>query len=305
MIGVGFLGETSVFALQYTDADIVEIESLGEAVFPFIETPDAIQSAEFRQAIVDLFSTLSSHAEKPEQSIGVVVPSEWLHMYTLPVESNLQTAEIDEFARWSFQQRMGSHAEQFEPRFYTLSADENQKTILTVAFPNQLLEIFSTAANEAELNLSFISIDVFAGWGAVPFSEEPQYLCKFTPEHVVISQSYQDELIGTALFQWNQPDEFSFLRGTIRSEIAEEWSELLSQMVDETSPETSLPVWIYGNAIPENLQEQIETQDHWAYVNPFTHFKIRLAEGAPADSKAESRYAEVGGLIRQMIQDVT
>lgn len=305
MIGVGFLGATSVFALQHTDADTIVIESLGESVFPVIETPDAIQSTEFKQAIENLFSTIRSHVQKPDQIIGVAVPSEWLHLYTSPVEPNLQTAELDEFARWSFQKRMGSHAEQFEPRFYTLSAEENQKTILTVAFPNELLNIFNTAANDAELTLSYISIDVFAGWGAIPFSEKPQYLCKFTPNNVVISQSYQDELIGTGLYQWNQPDEFSFLRGTIRKEIAEEWRELLGQMVSETSLETSLPVWVYGNAIPENLQELIETQDHWAYVNPFAHFDLRLAEGAPADSRVESRYAEVGGLIRQMIQDFT
>ncbi len=303
MIGVGFLEQTAVFVLENTDAENVIIDAVGETAFPSIKTPDETQSSVFQEGVEELFSNLSAQISSEEQLLGLSFPSQWLHSYVLPVDPELDAESLSEFAHWSFQKRFGSQVEGFQPRFYTLSTNESQKNILTIAFPERLLQTFTAAAQKSSLNLSLITTDVFAGWGAIPLADEPQYLCKFTANHVVVSQSYMNELVGTGLYSWNQPDDLKFLRGTIRTEIAQEWLELLNGMLGGTSSNETSSIWIYGDAIPENVQAQIEINDYWAYVNPFAPFDIRLADDTPVDQNEGSKFAEVGGLIRQMIQD--
>ena len=300
MIGVCFLGQTARYAVQTTDAEQPVIKAIGEQPFPKLTTPDELLSHVFPEELSRLFQSLRDEYDTEEtDAAGIAIPAEWVHLYTLPIDPDLSPEDVREYAEWTFSQRFGEQTEKFQPRFYALNSNDGHETVLTVVFPAGLLETIRETAEAHGTVLRLVTIDVFAAWSTIPFSEQPEFLCKYSEDFVEISQSIEDEVVGIALYRRDASDALRFLRGTIRSEVADEWKEFLSSMSagDASGDET---VWVYGNAVPETVREQVDTTPNWRFVTPFSRLDPGFRADLISENQTECQYTEVGGLLRQM-----
>lgn len=304
MIGVCFLGQTVKFVIQTTEAEQSTIQTIGEQPFTHSQAPEQIGGDFFSSEVLNIFQYLQGVNDVKEFGVGVVLPSKWMHMYTIPIDTELSVEDAEEFARWTFKQRFGEHAEKYEPRFYSLESNETHRNVLTVVFPAKLIQILHQSAEKSGLDLRVVAIDLFVGWSAVPFAEKPEYLCKFSDDIIQLSQSIEDELIGTALFQRQERDTLQFLRGTVRTEIANEWKQMLHRLLAGEALVTQ-PIWFYGNSIPTAIQENISSLDTWAYVTPFSFFFPEPLPAPVHNELEESQYTEAIGVLRQMTRTAT
>lgn len=299
MVGISFLGNNAVFAQLVRRDDGLKIDHYGEIrLQQVLASINDVRKKEFQSEVRRIFSHVQHRLISPDHTFSVIIPSEWLHYYFIPVHSSLKSEEKQLFLDWEFSQRLGEFAAQMDTRLFPFHQHEEQDAVLSVAFPQGLLELLTTVAGELDILIESVEIDLFAGWNNFPKDQEFQYLCKFTENTIGISQFHHHVFHGAGIFSLNQADDtVRYLRGCIDNTRAKHFQRILRSILTGHIPEHRL-IWIYGTGFPSPLQSLGRSEDNVRVVRPFSDWGISMANTAVPDEYTECRFTEVAGVLR-------
>ncbi len=300
MVGISFLGNNAVFAQLVRRDDGLKIERYGEIrLQQVLANIHDVRKNEFESEVRRIFSNVQHRLIFPDHTFSLIIPSEWLHYYFIPVYSSLKGEERQVFLEWEFSQRLGEFAAQMDTRLFPFPQHEEQNAVLSVAFPRGLLELFTTVAAELDIMIESVEIDLFAGWNNIPKDQEFQYLCKFTENTIGISLFHYHVFHGAGIFSLNAAnDTVRYLRGSIDNTRAKHFQRILRSILTGYDPVHRI-IWVYGTDFPASLESLRRSEDNLRVMRPFTDWGISMA---PPDEYTECRFTEVAGVLRTQIE---
>jgi len=301
VVGVAFFGKNVVYGQQISDNNIPVIEMVGNTTLLTQWSIENINQSGFRKEVTSLFETIKNDLHFPDRQMSLVLPSDWLHYYTLLVDQALEPDDQRAYLRWEFRQRLGDLSSLFHPQFYPMSSADGYRTVVTVAVPENLVPVLKNAGDTVHFEVNSIELSPFSTLTNIPDTVPTGCLCKFYANTIEIT-TFEDRIfVGSALFSINEDAELSMIRSSGSESAAKELQAVLSALLSQESG--GMPVFIYGTALPESIQLLAESDDNVSYIQPFEDFRVNFRKSSSTDVMQEAQYAEVAGTIRQALGD--
>ncbi len=298
MVGISFLGNTVVFAQGKRDNNGITIEHIGRMESRGLPSSIADKwDSALKSELETLFRKIQQQLVFPDPTFHLILPSEWVHYYFLPVDPDLSTEERKAFLEWEARRRVGQFSQDLEFRFLTSHNISAENTALTTVYPQGMLSLFKRIANDLDIQLETVELDHFVGWSNLPIIEDRQYLCKFTWDTVSISEHKGVVFEGTGIFASDSTKRsYRYLRGSIDNAQAKHYQQILrsrSLLIGHQPKYDS--IWIYGSGIPANVLRLIQETETLHLIRPLSNWNT-VADRSDLDY--ESQYTEVVGAIR-------
>ncbi|HKJ69837.1 MAG TPA: hypothetical protein VKA68_17910, partial [bacterium] len=165
MVGISFLGNHAVFAQLVRRDDGLKIDDYGEVPLQqVLANISDVRKNDFQSEVRRIFADVQRRLTSSDRTFSLIIPSEWLHYYFIPVQSSLDDEGKQLFLRWEFSQRLGEFSNRLDTRLFPFEQHEDQDAVLFVAFPRGLLELLTTVATDLDILIESVEIDLFAGW---------------------------------------------------------------------------------------------------------------------------------------------
>lgn len=298
MVGVSLLGNSAIYVQVIYETGIPVIEQAGH--LPLAQIPasmEGLTDPKVRIEISRILQTISKRIHRRDPLYRIVIPSDWLHFYMIPVESSMTTEEKQSFLEWETSQRLGEFASHMTTRFYALEETDGIGNVLAVLFPSNLLTIFTEAAQSAAIRLQSIEPDIFASWNCVSLNPDTQYLLKFTSHSICVSQYEKRRFSGFGLFSYaKSKGVIKYLRGSVDNARAKNFQITLKRLLQGALPDNAL-VWMYGNPLPTQMRTLTERQKDCRLISPFSGWNAEVRQ-MEHDEYPACTYTEAVGTIR-------
>ena len=302
MVSVSILGQSGVYAQQISDGNVPVIEMIGKAELTNYWDIGTVNDPDFRYELHDLFELIKNDLHFPDRQVCIVIPHEWLHYYVVPVDNTLSVDEQRSYLEWEFDQRVGSDPIELFPRFYPLRTGQTTQEILTIGLPENLLPYLQKATDAVHLQVETISIAPMALQHLLTGKSDITYFCRFTDKHAEVIQFTGQQFQGSGLFRLTEDMVAQLVRSSHGNSVT---AELQSVLTDCLQGDINADVSIYGSTIPEQIQNLMSENGAVNYVNPFQGFKVNFRDGEVVQLQEESQYAEVVGVLHDMMKDAT
>lgn len=296
MVGISFLGNKVVFAQGKRDNNGITIEHIGEIESHGLPVSITKQwNSTFQSELKTLFRQIQQNLVFPDHTFHIILPSDWVHYYFLPVDPALNKPEKKAFLEWESNRRLGQFAQALDFSYLLSHEISAENSALTTIYPKGMLSLLTNTAENLDIQLETVELDHFVGWSNLPIIEEQQYLCKFTRNTVTISEHKGAIFGGTGIFASDPTNRsYRYVRGSIDNAQAKQYQQILRNLLTGSQPIYD-NCWIYGSDIPTVVRQLTRKTDRVQLIRPLSDWSTISKK---TDLEHESQYTEVVGTIR-------
>ena len=123
---------------------------------------------EFYDNLSAVFSSLTQKESIKNQEVALSLPSNWVDLSFYETDPELSLSDQEEFFEWKNAQRFGAQADDLTFQYYPVENADSDK-YLVVAYPLKIKKVLAKSAQDTDLTIDFIDLDIFSTLSALNF----------------------------------------------------------------------------------------------------------------------------------------